>query len=324
VALIQSKKALTHIPNEYRLLTSLLIGLAAFGWLTIYLLSRKLSHPIRRMAEAAREVSHGNYAVELDERVREKEIHEMIVSFKEMASQLKRSEEWRAVLLAGVTHELKTPVTSIKGLILAVREGVVTDEEAEEFLDVSLKEADRLQSMVADLLDYNALASGGVKVKADTLNANRLIKEIVYQWSLVQEDGQVEVQTQLPEASLSVIGDASRIQQILVNLLNNSKQAKSREQGIEIVVTLHRHEENWVDVEVSDNGHGILEEEQRHIFERFFRGELKKHHVRGLGLGLTYSQMLARAQGGDLFLKESTQAGSVFVFRLPVAGNGGS
>jgi len=317
VSLVQPKRILTHVPNEYRLLTTLLIGLAVFGWITIYLLSRKLSRPVRRMSEAALEVSRGNYAVELDDQVKEKEIHDMIVSFKNMATRLKQLEELRAVMLAGVTHELKTPVTSIKGLVHAVREGVVDGEEANEFLDITLKEAERLQSMVTDLLDYNALDSGVVAVKGDRLSANCLVKEIAYQWSLVHENSKVEVTTHLPPDPLTMIGDSSRIQQILVNLLNNSVQAMQQESSIHILVTLQQAADGWIEVTVKDNGHGIPLEEQDFIFERYFRGDHKKHKVRGLGLGLTYSRMLARAQGGDLLLRESTSAGSVFVLRLP-------
>ncbi|PYI52065.1 HAMP domain-containing sensor histidine kinase [Paenibacillus flagellatus] len=319
VTLLQSKKALTFIPNENRLLAVLLTGLAALGWLTIYLLSRKLSRPIRQVAEAARQVSQGRYDVRLEGEWREREIGELVGSFKHMAARLKQLEDWRALMLAGLTHELKTPVTSVKGLIHAVRERVVDGQEADEFLDIALKETGRLQSMVSDLLDYNALASGFVKVRRDELNATALVAEIVHQWNVMQDGEETAAVPELPEANVPVAGDALRIQQIVVNLLNNAKDARVPGRPLRIAVGLRR-EAGGVEVVVSDNGQGIPEEERGLVFERFFRGERKRDKVRGLGLGLTFSRMLACAMDGDLRLVSSSAEGTVFALRLPAGG----
>lgn len=319
VTLIQSKKSLTYIENEYRLLTILLIGLALLGWLTIYLLSRKLSRPIRQVAVAAREVSRGIYDIRLDGEWREREINELVVSFKEMACRLKQLEDWRSLMMAGITHELKTPVTSVKGLIHAVREGVVTDKEAEEFLDIALKESERLQTMVSDLLDYNALASGFVEVRHDQVNANALIAEIVHQWNLLQPEEEPTAVLECSGPGTIVVGDGMRIQQILVNLLNNSRQAAVPGRPLAIVVSVGRKDTGYAEVTVTDNGHGIGELERPFVFERFFRGEWKRQRVRGLGLGLTFSRMLAEAQGGDLLLVHSSDEGSSFALRLPLS-----
>ncbi|TNJ60480.1 HAMP domain-containing histidine kinase [Paenibacillus hemerocallicola] len=317
VTLLQSKKALTYIPNENRLLAILLIGIAVLGWLTIYLLSRKLSRPIRQVAEAARQVSGGSYDIRLEGEWREREIGELIGSFKEMTSRLKQLEEWRSLMMAGITHELKTPVTSVIGLVHAVREGVVKEKEADEFLDIALKETERLQTMIADLLDYDALAAGFVKVRRDRLDAGALIAEIVHQWNVMQGEEGCEAVLEPTEPGMTIWGDPLRIQQIVVNLLNNSNQAKAPDRPLNIAVSLVSG--GWfVEVAVTDNGYGIGESEREFVFERFFRGERKRQRIRGLGLGLTFSRMLARAQGGDLLLLHSSDEGSRFALRLPM------
>jgi signal transduction histidine kinase len=105
-----------------------------------------------------------------------------------------------------------------------------------------------------------------------------------------------------------------------VNLLNNSLHAvKGREHG-EISVELFR-DGQFITMDVKDNGYGITEQEQPFIFERFYRGENKKHVERGLGLGLPFSLLLAKAQGGDLYLKKSTGEQTIFSLQLPVASN---
>ncbi|GAA3408651.1 hypothetical protein GCM10020370_45300 [Paenibacillus hodogayensis] len=320
VTLIQTRKALVFTPHQNGVLAILLIGLAVFGWLTVYLLSRKLSRPIRQVAAAARQVSHGSYDIRLDGEWREREIGELVGSFKEMTSRLRQLEEWRTLMMAGITHELKTPVTSVKGLVHAVREGVVQGKEADEFLDIALKETDRLQTMVADLLDYDALAAGFVTVRRERLDAGALIAEIVHQWNVVHEPERPLAELEPVAPGLELFGDPFRIQQIVVNLLNNARQAEAPGRPLAIALRT-AGAGGMAEVVVADNGRGIRENERDFVFERFFRGEEKRQRIRGLGLGLTFSRMLARAQGGDLLLVRSSSDGSEFALRLPLAGS---
>jgi signal transduction histidine kinase len=322
VIIIQPISALTNInPEEYQLLALLLGGLAILGWFVIYSLSRKLARPVEQVASAAGELMRGNYEIKLNENVQEKELHELVVSFNEMANRLKQLEALRTELLAGVTHELKTPITSISALIQAVNDNVVADDRKKEFLHMSLKEAKRLQSMVEDLLDFNSFSAGSIKVMTEKIDIYRLVKEIVYQWEIVYQSQleHVDVTFTTHEENLFAMGDHVRIQQILVNLLNNSLHAvKGRENG-KISIDLFR-DGQFICLEVKDNGYGIPEQEQPFIFERFYRGENKKHVERGLGLGLPFSLLLANAQGGNLRLKESTSNQTIISLQLLSAG----
>jgi signal transduction histidine kinase len=203
----------------------------------------------------------------LNENVKEKEIYDLLVSFKGMAARLEQLEE------------------------------------------------ERLKQMVSDLLDFNSFTSGKLNIQKDSIDLGKLLGEIVYQWSLLYQDEQVEIVTDIPNRSFIAAADASRIQQILINLLNNSKQA-FRERG-KISVSLSEHSGTYNIIQVSDNGSGIPVEEQINIFERYYRGENKKQLVRGLGLGLTFSKMLATAMDGKLELKESSSQGTSFQLMLP-------
>ncbi|MGC5773187.1 HAMP domain-containing sensor histidine kinase [Paenibacillus pabuli] len=313
VWVMQSKKSITYNP-EAMLVVCLIFGaLILCGWFTIYLLSRKLSKPIRQVAHAAEQIRNGNYEVNLDLNTREREMNELVVSFREMSIRLQQLEEWRALSLAGVSHELKTPVTSIKGLVMAVRDDIVNPQEGKEFLDIALKESER---MVADLLDYNAMSVGSVAVRNERIDLNLLVGEIIYQWKIAYENQSPEIELHTPSGTLYTIGDTLRIQQIIVNLLNNGLQATASGQAAVFHIHL-RGEEEKLFIDVRDNGTGINMEDQPKVFERFYRGEIKKRHTRGLGLGLTYSQLLARAQGGELSLTSSSPEGSLFTLTLP-------
>ncbi|MFM9277085.1 sensor histidine kinase [Paenibacillus jiagnxiensis] len=310
VIVLQPEKVLVGDPWQLRMLAILLLSLGLLGWVVIYLLTRKLSHPIGVLAEAAEQIVAGNYDVNLQKDVREREFYELMISFEEMADRLKHLEHMRTELLAGVTHELKTPVTSISGLIQAVQEDIVTGDEAKEFLAICRKETNRLQSMVEDLLDFNSFATGDVKVHKEQTHMNELLSELVRQWQMIQDAGEVDVQLRLPSKDILLETDPLRVQQILYNLLNNAKQASVRKPArIEVALS---EESGKAQIDVTDWGAGIPPTEQALIFERFYRGEDKKHLVRGLGIGLPFSRMMARSLGGDLVLQQSGSGMTVF------------
>ncbi|ANS75070.1 hypothetical protein AWM70_11030 [Paenibacillus yonginensis] len=317
VALLQSVKSLTTSKSVIVVIVILLVTFGLSGWLTIYLLSSRLSRPLKQITMAAGRIRNGNYEIgHLQMNSQEREISELVGSFREMAFRLKQLEEWRMLSLAGVSHELKTPVTSIKGLIHAVKDKVVDGEEAEEFLELALKETGRLERMVADLLDYNALAAGNVSVRSDRVELKELLAEVARQWRLLDGHQAADLNLKLPEEEIHVIGDALRIRQIVINLLNNSFQAAHQERRLVVNVTLARAEPEQIRIAVQDNGIGVSREDLPNIFERFYRGEKRTARPRGLGLGLTYSRLLAEAMGGELELIRSTQEGSLFALTL--------
>lgn len=300
-------------PQEIQLLALMLSGLAVLCWFIIYSLTRKLAKPVKNVAEAAKEIVKGNYDLSLDENVKELELYEMIQSFKDMAERLRQLEALRTELLAGVTHELKTPIASISGLVQAVKEEVVSGQEAKEFLDICSKETARLQKMMEDLLDFNSFVTGAIKVEKELYDLNKLVQESTHQWLLGQDDDSVSINTRFPEQNIVMSTDAGRLQQILYNLFNNAKQAFVKNGTIDVLLY---EEDGEVRIDIKDNGPGIPENEQELIFERYFRGSEKKDRIRGLGLGLSFSKMIAKALGGDLVLKSSTPKGTTFTLVL--------
>jgi signal transduction histidine kinase len=305
VIIIQTASNLSDVNQGYRLPIFLLISLGLLGWLIIYILLKRILRPIQDVAHAASQIKDGNYDIQLATDAQEQEMYDLLTSFEQMSMKLKHLEKLRAELLAGVTHDLKTPVTSISGLVQAIKDGIVSGEEKEEFLQITMKEIYRLQRMIEDLLDYNSLSAGAFTMRNETCNMNELVQDIVYQWSMTKNK-EVMCHAIVPESKIYREVDPLRLQQIIINLLNNAYQALGDEKVISVVL-------NENTIEVTDTGSGIPENEQPYIFERFFRGEEKKLKVRGLGLGLPFSKMLAKALGAELVLKKSSTAGSTFL-----------
>nr|WP_275899486.1 HAMP domain-containing sensor histidine kinase [Bacillus piscicola] len=319
VVAIQPARKLTEMNEEYRLLAIMLVSLALIGWATIYFLSRRLSRPIQDVARAATHIKEENYNFTLPEEIREQEVHELVHSFKDMAGRLQQLEGLRSEMLAGVTHELKTPITSITGLIQAVRDNVVEGEEADEFLHVSLQEANRLKAMVSDLLAFNSFVAHAVPVTLETHEINSLVKEVLHQWQVANETDEMKVTVAYLEIPRNVQVDAIRFQQIIVNLLNNAKQAIQGDGRVHLSVKGGGPEE--VNIDIIDDGPGVKDEDKELIFERFFRGNNKKYDTHGIGLGLPFSKMMARSMKGELRLKESNPGRTVFSLQLPIISN---
>lgn len=320
VYIIQPHAQLNHInKEEYQLLVLLLLGLAILGWLVIYFLSKKLAKPVEEVADAAQQLMSGNYDIHLNEDLQEKELHQLMLSFNEMTHRLKTLEGLRTQLLAGVTHELKTPITSISALIQAVNDNIIPEEKKKEFILMSLKEAKRLQSMVEDLLDFNSFSAGSIKVSKEKTTVQTILKEILYQWEIVHQEQlkTISITYTSPETPIHVQIDRVRFQQIMVNLLNNSLHALKAIHEAKLTIEV-KYDVQYAYIYVEDNGYGIPEEEQPYIFERFYRGKHKKDIERGLGLGLPYSLLLAKALDGDLVLQNSVPSSTVFMVKIPV------
>lgn len=314
VIITETKEHLTHLNQEYSQLAIMIGGLALLGLGAIYFLSRRLAKPIRDVAFAAKQVQEGNYHVQLPDNTKEEEVYELVHSFKEMASRLEQLEAMRTELLAGVTHELKTPVTSISGLLQAIQDGVVEGEDQKEFVKMAIHETTKLKTMVGDLLSFNSFAVNAIPVKLQMLEINQIIQETVNQWELTQDTEDIEIALELLSEPRQVEIDLVRFQQVFTNLFTNAKQAMKGHGKISVTLS---ETKNDVLIRVTDTGEGIPVEEQGLIFERFYRGEKKKYEVRGLGLGLPLSKMMAQSIRGDLKLMDSSKKGTTFEVNIP-------
>ncbi|MGZ4162576.1 MAG: sensor histidine kinase, partial [Tumebacillaceae bacterium] len=221
---LPATEAIPRLDRLYGLLAILILSIALGGWLVIYFLSRKLTSPLLQIAQAARSIADGGYDPALPDHVKEQEMQQLVTSFRNMAQRLKTLEMMRTELLAGVSHELRTPITSIRGMIQAVKTKVVTDSEAEEFLQISFDETKRLQKMVEELLDFSSLEAGNIPLQMKPVNMNELVEEVIQQLSILPEFKDLVIERDLPTETTWALGDAGLLRQILLNLLNNSRQ----------------------------------------------------------------------------------------------------
>lgn len=246
--------------------------------------SHKQSQPLKEIADAAREFGHGDFEVRVDVGKRQDEIGELAEAFNSMAESLAKSEERRTEFIANVSHELKTPMTTIAGFADGILDGTIPPEREKEYLQVISSETRRLSRLVRNMLDISRLrASDG-----STAQAQFDIGEILVQ-VLVSLEGKINakhlnVVTDLPEEPLPVWGDPDAITQVCYNLLDNA--IKFAREGGELSLEIKPKGQKAY-ISIGDEGETIPAEEIPLIFDRFHKSDRSRSMDReGVGLGL--------------------------------------
>lgn len=286
----------------------------ALALLMTYVLSRRILAPVRSLTTAARHLGRGDFSQRVQ--VSDKsELGELADTFNSMASDLERTEQLRRNMVADAAHELRTPLSNIRGYLEAIRDGVIQPD-----MDViqSLEEEANILSRLADDLQELSLAEAGeLKLNCQVEDISKLINQAATAIRNQTTAKGVSIYTELPDSLPPVNIDHYRIGQVLRNLIENAI-AHTPEGG-----TIHvsaKQQDNWVEVSVTDTGEGISPDDLPKIFERFFRADRSRTRATGgSGLGLTIVKRLVDMHGGKIGAQSEPGKGSHFAFTIPVA-----
>lgn len=237
----------------------------------------------------------------------------ILIVFHDITS-LKKLEQMRKDFVANVSHELKTPITSIKGFTETLLDGALEDKEAlKMFLNIILKESERMQTLVMDLLELSKIEQKGISLNITKLSVDEVIKEVIPSLQNRFEAKQIDLSLQL-EKDLWIDGDVSRLKQVFVNLMTNAILYTQEGGRIEVRAF---DKEDQVIVEVEDNGIGMNPEELPRIFERFYRiDKARSRNSGGTGLGLAIVKHIIEAHDGEIFVKSKANEGTTFTVSL--------
>ncbi len=285
----------------------------AIALVITFFLSQRILSPVRALTLAARRLGQGD----LSQRVASKdksEVGELAQAFDIMAENLERTEQLRKNMVADVAHELRTPLSNIKGYLEAVGDGVIRpDADTIRKLD---EEATLLARLVEDLQELSLAEAGTLKLVCQAENIAGLINQTV---TVVQAKALAKgltISAVLSEMLPLVNIDAHRISQVLRNLLENAIAYTAS--GGSITVAVKRQDNRMIEVSVTDTGQGIPAEELPFIFERFYRVDKSRTRATGgSGLGLTIARRLVEAHGGKITAQSEQGKGSRFSFTLP-------
>lgn len=308
------------LENEVRVATQRALLLSgAVATLTAvgmsWYMSRRIIRRIREVASASEAIAEGQYDRRLVVSGGD-ELSDLAQNFNRMAQALADTEATRRQLLADISHELKTPLASIKGYMEALEDGVV--EPGTETYHRVYREADRLQRLVHDLQEISRTEAGRLEIHPLPVDPAGLMRTAVERLLPQFQENAVTLTSHIPAALPLVWADTDRTGQVLLNLLGNALQYTPP--GGQVTLSASR-ENGAVRFTVRDTGVGLAAEDIERVFQRFYRVDKSRARASGgSGIGLTIARYLVEAQGGRIWAESAGLGqGSAFHFTLPLA-----
>ncbi len=299
-----------------RIFLAAALAVVALSFAVAFFVVRKLSRPIKEMSDAARSYSRGDFTPRVHTDGND-EVAQLAEAFNVMADSLERSERGRREFIANVSHELKTPMTTISGFVDGIIDGAVPPEREREYLQIISSETKRLSRLIRGMLDMSQLQSlTPMELSSRSFNLTEVICQSLISLEQKITDRGLDVDTALPEEPIFAVGDGDAITQVVHNLLDNA--AKFSAPGTVITVKLWR-EEGRAYVSVANRGDTIPKEELPLIFERFHKTDRSRSQDRdGVGLGLYIVKTILDSHGGNIYVT-SRDGLTTFSFDLKLA-----
>ncbi|PWW34679.1 MULTISPECIES: HAMP domain-containing sensor histidine kinase [Paenibacillus] len=295
----------------------LILLLALFiGSLCIFIAARYLVRPIQVLTRATKQLAKGDFDVEIQTK-RVDEMGALTHSFNEMASELKQLEQMRQDFVSNVSHEIQTPLTSISGFAMAMKNSsLVAEADRNYYLDIIITESGRLSRLSDNLLELASLDSDHHPFEAATYNLDEQIRQIIVtcepQWSTKN----IQVHLELAEP-IQVTADRDQLDQVWMNLLGNS--IKFTPAGGHIHIRTHQLE-NKILITITDTGIGIAPEQLDYVFDRFYKTDLSRNRsISGNGLGLAIVKKIVMLHHGTVEMKSQEGEGTTVMVHLPLA-----
>ena len=320
VRLAQSLKSVENLASKYREFYYLIIVIIFFviivAW---YLLKNWLTDPILELTNAAKDISQGDLkrrvaintgVIEIDELA--DNMNKMTIALERGYTGIKRMEKVRSEFLGNVTHELKTPISSISGYIETLLEGALNDESVNVgFLERSLENTHRLEELVTDLVEISRIETGELKMNFEYFNIFDILKNLTKDAKQRNSNKKIKIDLDTPDKRLFIYGDKNRLDQVIANLLSNA--LRYTDEGY-IKVKLSRRD-NEIVFSIIDTGIGITPKALKRIFERFYRTDKARDRQKGgTGLGLSIAKHIIEAHGSKIYVDTVEGKGSTFSF----------
>lgn len=301
------------ISDVYRVFLFCLLISCLISFILVYFTSKRITKPLQDINDAAKVIASGNFNKRI-EIVSEDEIGELGKSFNEMAEGLNRLEEYRSKFIANISHDLRSPITSIQGFLNAILDGTIPPEKQQKYLKIALDETKRLTKLTNDILELTKIESQSIEIVKENFDVNEMIRNILLSLEARITEKNITVKVIFINESSWVYADAQKIERVIHNLLDNAIKFTEIDKSI-IIET--RQDNNKIYVSISDMGIGINEEQLKHIFERFYKADSSRGmDKKGTGLGLAIVKEIIKAHNESISVKSKEGVGTTFVFSL--------
>lgn len=301
-------------------ITILSLTVAAVSLLVCYLSIRQVKKKIQGTLDVLAEIKQGNgnrrvlaASSELTAPIAY-EINDIVASYEKELASLRRAEEANKQLMTSLSHDVRTPLTTLIGYLDAVHKGVVTGREKEEYTEIARRKAYDLKEYIDALFDWFKLNSDEFLLKPEVVEAAELTRNLLIDWIPVLEDKQIAYNLDIPEQPIRVRLDTDAYGRILNNLVQN---VVAHSQATEIGISVSRQDREMA-LLVWDNGVGMEKKDLQHIFERLYKCDQGRSQ-KGSGLGLAITHQLVEKMGGTITAASTPGKGTTFAVRFPLA-----
>ena len=298
----------------------LTLGVLVLSGIAVFLFVHSALRPLRKMTEAAGNIAEGDFSVRVDEKQGGRELKEVSRAFNTMTQKLEGVEEGRREFVSNVSHELRSPITSIRGFAEGMADGVIPAEEHPKYLRLVADESKRLSGLVNDLLALSRLERDDAKPELSVFDINEMLRRAIIRRMPDLEEKKIEIACEPETDPCYVRADRDRIEQVVINLLDNAIKFTGDEGKITLSSRVRGEK---AEVTVRDNGIGVAEEDREKIFDRFFTADRAHTSGKGTGLGLSICRRIMEMHGQSLRLLD-TDVGAAFRFTLEYAGEADS
>ncbi len=299
---------------RYLTILVLVVGLIVIvisGTVSI-VLSNSIVKPLKELTDVAEKMADGQLdvvsEVDLDD-----EIGKLSDTINYMAKEILKKEEIKNEFISSISHELKTPLTSIKGWAITLQyENLEEDSNLKEGLEIIEEESDRLSLMLEELLDFSRFVSGDISLRKQKINLNNVLRSIYSQLSPRASLNKLEFKLDIDDSLDYVMADKDRLRQVFINILDNA--FKFSEEGGSVYLKARRQDQDVI-INIIDQGIGISTEELPHIKEKFYKGKSAMSHA---GLGLSICDEIISLHNGQLNISSLKDQGTDVEIIIPV------
>ena len=277
----------------------------------IQLISRRMIKPIKQITEATKKVAAGDFSVKLETN-RKDEIQDLVDNFNQMVNDLGSIECLQKEFIDNVSHEIKTPISSIQGFAELLKDESLTKEEREEYASIIMEESNRLLNLSTNMLKLSKLQNQNKIAKKEQIDIAEQIRKAISLLEPRWSKKEITFNVSLEEKYF--LGDEELIFQVWVNLIENAIKYSGQNSKIDITL---KQEDNFIVVRIKDYGKGMKEEELNKIFSRFYQID-KSHSSEGSGLGLAIVKRIVELSEGTIEVASQENEGTTMEVRLPV------